>query len=96
MIITWKQFFQHNLHQCWCTYPIVLSAPQIQLHNILWVAVSSTVGLRVERRYHLQSVCHQAVVLEDQTDEKSGWSVLQHPLYSPDLAPTRLLICLVH
>ncbi|GBM18579.1 hypothetical protein AVEN_52731-1, partial [Araneus ventricosus] len=32
-------------------------------------AVSSTVGLRVERRHHLQSVCLQDVVIEDQTDE---------------------------
>ncbi|GBM49256.1 hypothetical protein AVEN_71003-1 [Araneus ventricosus] len=39
------------------------------LHKILWVAVSSTVGLRVERRPHLQSVCLQDVVLVDQTDE---------------------------
>ncbi|GBM24544.1 hypothetical protein AVEN_217123-1 [Araneus ventricosus] len=59
-----------------------------QLHKILWVAVSSTVGLPVERRRHLQSVCLQDVVLVDQTDEKSGWSVLQHPPYSPDLAPS--------
>ncbi|GBO38972.1 hypothetical protein AVEN_112732-1 [Araneus ventricosus] len=43
--------------------------PKFQLHKILWVAVSSTVGLRVERRRHLQSVCRQAVVLVDQTDE---------------------------
>ncbi|GBN42571.1 hypothetical protein AVEN_37991-1, partial [Araneus ventricosus] len=26
--------------------------PQFQLHKILWAAVSSTVGLRVERRHH--------------------------------------------
>ncbi|GBM37767.1 hypothetical protein AVEN_25881-1 [Araneus ventricosus] len=76
--------------------------PKFQLHKILWVAVSSTVGLRVERRHHLQSVCLQDFVLVDQvdeirlglslsldqTDEKSGWSVLQHPPYSPDLAPS--------
>ncbi|GBM94083.1 hypothetical protein AVEN_135185-1 [Araneus ventricosus] len=61
---------------------------QFQLHKILWVAVSSTVGLRVERRHHLQSVCLSDVVLVDQTDEKSGLSVLQHPPYSPDLAPS--------
>ncbi|GBN96881.1 hypothetical protein AVEN_2067-1 [Araneus ventricosus] len=36
---------------------------------IKWVAVSSTVGLRIERRHHLQSVCLQDVVLVDQTDE---------------------------
>ncbi|GBL95904.1 hypothetical protein AVEN_53092-1 [Araneus ventricosus] len=65
-----------------------LSAPQFQLHKILWVAVSSTVGLRIERRHHLQSVCLQGVALVDQTDEKSGWSVLQHPPYRPDLAPS--------
>ncbi|GBO35467.1 hypothetical protein AVEN_111902-1, partial [Araneus ventricosus] len=41
-------------------------------------------GLRVERRHHLQSVCLQDVVLGDQTDEKSGWSLLQHPPYSSD------------
>ncbi|GBL94142.1 hypothetical protein AVEN_163476-1 [Araneus ventricosus] len=29
------------------------------------------VGLRVERRHHLQSVCLQDVVLVDQTDENS-------------------------
>ncbi|GBN32537.1 hypothetical protein AVEN_113281-1 [Araneus ventricosus] len=40
-----------------------------RLHKILWVAVSSTVGLRVERRHHLQSVCLQDVVLMDQTNE---------------------------
>ncbi|GBN08134.1 hypothetical protein AVEN_170213-1 [Araneus ventricosus] len=51
-------------------------------------AVSSTVGLRVDRRHHLQSVCLQDVVLVVQTDEKSGLSVLQHPPYSPDLAPS--------
>ncbi|GBO04105.1 hypothetical protein AVEN_149623-1 [Araneus ventricosus] len=62
--------------------------PQFQLHKIPWVAVSSTVGLRVERRHHLQSVCLEDVVLVDQTDEKSGWSVLQHPPYSPGLAPS--------
>ncbi|GBM99070.1 hypothetical protein AVEN_128580-1, partial [Araneus ventricosus] len=42
---------------------------QFQLHKILWVAVSYTVGLPVERRHHLQSVCLQGVVLVDQTDE---------------------------
>ncbi|GBN44949.1 hypothetical protein AVEN_163067-1 [Araneus ventricosus] len=50
-------------------YPIVLSAPQFQLHKLLWIAASSTVGLHVERRHHLQSVCLQDVVLVDQTDE---------------------------
>ncbi|GBL77081.1 hypothetical protein AVEN_12726-1 [Araneus ventricosus] len=57
---------------------------------------SGNVGLRVERRHHLQSVCLQDVVLVDQTDEKSvyknnntvSWSVLQHPPCSPDLAPS--------
>ncbi|GBN18139.1 hypothetical protein AVEN_138607-1, partial [Araneus ventricosus] len=43
--------------------------PQFQLHKILWVAASSAVGTRVERRHHLQSVCFQDVVLVDQTDE---------------------------
>ncbi|GBM64720.1 hypothetical protein AVEN_205920-1 [Araneus ventricosus] len=52
------------------------------------------VGFRVERRHHLQSVCLQDVVLVDQTDEKSGWSLLQRPPYSPDLAPRRHFICL--
>ncbi|GBN78549.1 hypothetical protein AVEN_261591-1 [Araneus ventricosus] len=70
--------------------------PQFHLHKILWVAVSSTVGLHVERRHHLQSVCLQDVVLEDQTDKnmlgaKSGWSVLQHPPYRPDLSLFGLL-----
>ncbi|GBM47026.1 hypothetical protein AVEN_152799-1 [Araneus ventricosus] len=45
-------------------------APQFQLHKILWVAVSSTVGLRVERQHHLQSVCGQDVFTVDQTDKK--------------------------
>ncbi|GBM58390.1 hypothetical protein AVEN_11706-1 [Araneus ventricosus] len=40
-----------------------------QLHTILWVAVSSTAGLRVERRHRQQSLCLQVVVLVDQTDE---------------------------
>ncbi|GBO44692.1 hypothetical protein AVEN_109895-1, partial [Araneus ventricosus] len=65
--------------------------PQFQLYKILWVAASSTVGLRVGRRHHLQSVCLQDVVLVDQTDEKSGWSVLQHSPYSPDLDPSKHL-----
>ncbi|GBN86630.1 hypothetical protein AVEN_171818-1 [Araneus ventricosus] len=64
------------------------AAPQFQLHTILWVAVSSTVGLRVEHRHHLQSICLQDVVLVDQTEEKSSCSVLQHPPYSPDLSPS--------
>ncbi|GBL98386.1 hypothetical protein AVEN_187725-1 [Araneus ventricosus] len=42
---------------------------QFQLRKILSVAVLSTVGLHVERRRHLQSVCLQDVVLVDQTDE---------------------------
>ncbi|GBN59125.1 hypothetical protein AVEN_102028-1 [Araneus ventricosus] len=46
-----------------------VEAPQFQLHKILWVAVSSTVGLRVERRHHLQSVWLQDVVLVDRTDK---------------------------
>ncbi|GBN84789.1 hypothetical protein AVEN_182399-1 [Araneus ventricosus] len=45
------------------------NGPQFQLLKILWVAVSSTVGLRVERRHHLQSVCLQDVASVDQTDE---------------------------
>ncbi|GBO37390.1 hypothetical protein AVEN_272440-1 [Araneus ventricosus] len=40
-----------------------------KVHKILWVAVSSTLRLRVERRHHLQSVCLQDVVLVNQTDE---------------------------
>ncbi|GBN90871.1 hypothetical protein AVEN_270661-1 [Araneus ventricosus] len=47
------------------------TAPQFQLHTILWVAVSSTVGFRVQRRHDLQSVCLQNVVLVDQTDGDS-------------------------
>ncbi|GBL92273.1 hypothetical protein AVEN_35826-1 [Araneus ventricosus] len=58
-----------------------ISAP-LQLHKILWVAVSSTAGVRVERRHHLQSVCFQDVVLVDQTDEKSSWSVLSFIVWS--------------
>ncbi|GBO41281.1 hypothetical protein AVEN_71057-1 [Araneus ventricosus] len=46
------------------------------------------IGLRVERRHYQQSVCLQDVVLVDQTDEKSSCSVLQHPPYSPDIAPS--------
>ncbi|GBO36916.1 hypothetical protein AVEN_99269-1, partial [Araneus ventricosus] len=42
---------------------------QFQSHSILWVAVSSTVGFRVERRHHLENVCLEDVVLVDQTDE---------------------------
>ncbi|GBO11622.1 hypothetical protein AVEN_238229-1 [Araneus ventricosus] len=63
-----------------------LSAPQFQLHKMLWVAVSSTEGLPVERRHHLQNACLQDVVLVNQTDEKSGWSVLRitlQPRFSP-------------
>ncbi|GBM20187.1 hypothetical protein AVEN_5704-1 [Araneus ventricosus] len=45
------------------------NAPQFQLHKILWVALSSTVGLRVECRHSLKSVCLQDVILKDQTDE---------------------------
>ncbi|GBN88926.1 hypothetical protein AVEN_121283-1 [Araneus ventricosus] len=60
----------------------VTTAPQFQLLKILWVAVSSTVGPRVERCHHLQSVCLKDALV-DQTDEKSSWSVLQHLPYSP-------------
>ncbi|GBO06817.1 hypothetical protein AVEN_221401-2-1, partial [Araneus ventricosus] len=42
--------------------------PQFQLHKILWVAVSSTVGLCVEIRHDRQSACLQDVLV-DQTDE---------------------------
>ncbi|GBN98133.1 hypothetical protein AVEN_194340-1 [Araneus ventricosus] len=56
--------------------------PQFQLHKILCAAFSSTAGLLVERRHHLQSVCLQDVALVDQTDEKSDRSVLQHPPYT--------------
>ncbi|GBO29752.1 hypothetical protein AVEN_116260-1 [Araneus ventricosus] len=63
--------------------------PQFQLHKILWVAVSSTVGLRIERRHHLQSVCLQDVVLVDQTDENRLGLSLVGQCYSihawPDL-----------
>ncbi|GBM73329.1 hypothetical protein AVEN_258873-1 [Araneus ventricosus] len=45
------------------------SAPKFQLHEIRWVAVSSTARRHVERRHHLQSVCLQDVVLVNQTDE---------------------------
>ncbi|GBL78500.1 hypothetical protein AVEN_42982-1 [Araneus ventricosus] len=62
--------------------PIVLSAPQFQVHKILWVAVSFTVGLRVERRRHLQSVCLQDVVLVDQTDENCLGLTLVGQCYS--------------
>ncbi|GBN44695.1 hypothetical protein AVEN_44804-1 [Araneus ventricosus] len=50
----------------------------------------STVGLRVERRHHLQSVCLQDVVLVDQPDFKRVCSLVgpQHPPDSPDLAPS--------
>ncbi|GBN11126.1 hypothetical protein AVEN_169878-1 [Araneus ventricosus] len=65
---------------------IPIAAPQFQLHKILWGAVSSTAGLHVEGRHHLQSVCLQDVVLVDQTDEKSDWSVLQQPPYTPDFS----------
>ncbi|GBO00424.1 hypothetical protein AVEN_77217-1 [Araneus ventricosus] len=58
------------------------SAPQFQLHKIFWVAVSSTVGLRVERRHHLQSVCLQDVVSLDQADEnRLGLSLLHEILW---------------
>ncbi|GBO04917.1 hypothetical protein AVEN_114697-1 [Araneus ventricosus] len=40
-----------------------------QLHKILLVAVSSVLGLRVERRHHLQSVYLKDVVFVDRTDE---------------------------
>ncbi|GBM87335.1 hypothetical protein AVEN_133986-1 [Araneus ventricosus] len=46
-----------------------LKTPQLKLHKILWVAVSSAIGLCVERRHHLQSVCLQDVVSVDQIDE---------------------------
>ncbi|GBN16181.1 hypothetical protein AVEN_199208-1 [Araneus ventricosus] len=65
----------------WCsetdrhTYEGKSLTPQFQLHKILWVAVSSTVGLRVERRHHLQSVCLQDVVLVDQTGLRLGCKV---------------------
>ncbi|GBN09949.1 hypothetical protein AVEN_28428-1 [Araneus ventricosus] len=67
------------------------TSARFDLHRILWVAVSPTVGLRVECLHHLQIVCLQYVVSLDQTDKNrlgSGWSVLQHPPYSPDLAPS--------
>ncbi|GBN58680.1 hypothetical protein AVEN_191510-1 [Araneus ventricosus] len=47
------------------------ATPQFELRKILWVAVSSTVGLGVERRHHLQSVCLQDVVSVDQTDDSA-------------------------
>ncbi|GBM75560.1 hypothetical protein AVEN_88373-1 [Araneus ventricosus] len=45
------------------------TASERSLNKILWVPVSSTVGLRAERRHHLQSACLLHVVLVDQTDE---------------------------
>ncbi|GBM07963.1 hypothetical protein AVEN_232398-1 [Araneus ventricosus] len=54
-------------------------------YGLIW---SAAVGLPAERCHHLQSVCLQDVVSVDETDEKSGWSVLQYPPYSPDLAPS--------
>ncbi|GBM40661.1 hypothetical protein AVEN_111288-1 [Araneus ventricosus] len=51
--------------------------PEFQLHKILWIAVSSIVGLRVERRYHLQSVYLQDVVSVDRTHKnRLGLSLL--------------------
>ncbi|GBL62516.1 hypothetical protein AVEN_142747-1, partial [Araneus ventricosus] len=68
-----------------------LSAPQFQLHKILWVAVSSTVGLSVERRHHLQSVWTKV----DQTDENRLGLSLVGQCYSiplqPRLSPKRIL-----
>ncbi|GBN01839.1 hypothetical protein AVEN_232643-1, partial [Araneus ventricosus] len=65
--------------------------PQFQLHAILWVAVSSTVGIRVERRHHLKSVCLQDVVLEDQKDESRLELNLVGQCYTlqPTLSPKR-------
>ncbi|GBO45812.1 hypothetical protein AVEN_73753-1 [Araneus ventricosus] len=39
--------------KCQVIYHSQIRGAQFQLHKILWVAVSSTVGLRVERRHHL-------------------------------------------
>ncbi|GBM13481.1 hypothetical protein AVEN_40417-1 [Araneus ventricosus] len=58
-----------------------------KLHKILWVAVSSRVGLRVERRHHLKSVYLQDVVLVDQTDENSLGLSLVGQCYSIHLTP---------
>ncbi|GBN45323.1 hypothetical protein AVEN_156985-1 [Araneus ventricosus] len=66
-------------------YPIVLSAPQFQLHKTLRVAVSARVGLRVERRHHLHSVCLQDFVSVDQTDENCfGLSLVGQRFSSDD------------
>ncbi|GBM61782.1 hypothetical protein AVEN_140200-1, partial [Araneus ventricosus] len=66
--------------------------PQFQLHKILWVA-ETTVGLRVERRLHLQSFCLQDVILVDQTDEnRLGLSLVVSATAStsqPRLSPKR-------
>ncbi|GBM50771.1 hypothetical protein AVEN_35667-1 [Araneus ventricosus] len=48
---------------------LATKSPQFQLHKIHWVAVSSRLGLRVELRHHLQSVCIQVVASVNQTDE---------------------------
>ncbi|GBN53179.1 hypothetical protein AVEN_2956-1 [Araneus ventricosus] len=86
MIITRKRFYFSTIISTneRCTYPMVLSAPRFQLHKILWVAISSAVGLRVERRHHLQSVCFQHVVLVDQTDENRLELILAGQRFSSD------------
>ncbi|GBN54887.1 hypothetical protein AVEN_19152-1 [Araneus ventricosus] len=55
---------------------------QFRLYKILWLAVSSTVGIRVECRHHLQSVCLQDVVLVEQTDENRMGLSLVSQCYS--------------
>ncbi|GBM41866.1 hypothetical protein AVEN_8535-1 [Araneus ventricosus] len=60
------------------------STAQFQLHNILWVAVSSTVGLRAEHR-QLQSVCLQDVVSVDQIDDSATATKLSPKRFSSAL-----------
>ncbi|GBO19515.1 hypothetical protein AVEN_255991-1 [Araneus ventricosus] len=45
------------------------ASPQFHLHKFFSVAVSYTLGLRVERRHHLRSVSLQDVDTVDKTDE---------------------------
>lgn len=62
MIITWKQIYFSTQIPAMLMH---LPAPQFQLHKILCVAVSSTVGHHVERRHHLQIVYLKYVILVD-------------------------------
>ncbi|GBN96760.1 hypothetical protein AVEN_173332-1 [Araneus ventricosus] len=57
-----------------------------------WVAVSSTVGLRAERRHHLQTVCLQDAVLVDQTGEnRLGLSLVGKGI--PEKTPGDVTAC---